>query len=69
MHLVSDRHQHVHVPASNLDVTFDAGEMVWTESSYKYLAEDVPGMLQPAGFVVCDQWVASGFALTLAEAT
>lgn len=68
MHLVSDRQQHVHVPASNLDVTFDAGEMVWTESSYKYLAEDVPEMLHPAGFVVCDQWVASGFALTLAEA-
>ena len=42
--------------------------MVWTESSYKYLAEGVPEMLQPAGFVVSDQWVASGFALTLAEA-
>ena len=68
MHLVSERRQRVRVPASGLDITFDAGETIWTESSYKYLADDVVAMLARVGFRATDQWIESDFALTLAEA-
>ena len=68
MHLVSLRRQRVQVPASGIDITFDAGETIWTESSYKYRLEDLAPMLARAGFRVIDQWVEHGFALTLAEA-
>ena len=33
MHLVSARRQRVRVPAARLDITFEAGEPIWTESS------------------------------------
>ncbi len=36
MHLVSLRRQRVTVAACGLDLTFEAGETIWTESSYKY---------------------------------
>lgn len=67
MHLVSGLRQRVHVRASRLDITFDAGETIWTESSYKYRADDLTPMLHRAGFRVIGQWQESGFALTLAE--
>jgi L-histidine N-alpha-methyltransferase len=68
MHLVSVRRQGVRVPAARLDITFEPGETIWTESSYKYLPGDVLAMLDRAGFGVLDQWAADGFALTLASA-
>jgi L-histidine Nalpha-methyltransferase len=68
MHLVSVRRQRVRVPASHLDITFDAGETIWTESSYKYRPHDLVGMLDRAGFSKVNQWIADGFALTLGEA-
>ena len=69
MHLVSTRRQRVRVPASGLDVTFEAGEAIWTESSYKYRSDDLAGMLECAGFRAMEQWMEDGFALTLAEAS
>jgi dimethylhistidine N-methyltransferase len=66
MHLVSLRPQDVRVPAAELDLAFRAGDAIWTESSYKYRPADIPAMLERAGFVTCEQWVADGFALTLA---
>lgn len=69
MHLVSARLQNVHVPGARLSLTFEAGETIWTESSYKYRRADVQPLLARAGFVVIDQWAADGFALTLASAT
>jgi dimethylhistidine N-methyltransferase len=66
MHLVSESRQRVRVRASRLDVTFDAGESIWTESSYKYRVDDLTPMLDRAGFAVIGQWQDSGFALTLA---
>jgi dimethylhistidine N-methyltransferase len=66
MHLVSRRPQHVRVSAARLDITFDTGETIWTESSYKYRPAGVLEMLDRAGFSTLDQWVADGFALTLA---
>jgi L-histidine N-alpha-methyltransferase len=67
MHLVSTGRQRVCVPAAGLDITFDAGELIWTESSYKYEPCGIAAILDRAHFGVADQWVADGFALTLAE--
>ena len=68
MHLVSARQQRVRVPAADLDITFEAGETIWTESSYKYHADQIVTMVKRAGFRTTDQWSEDGFALTLAEA-
>ena len=68
MHLVSQSRQRVQVPGSGLDITFEAGESIWTESSYKYRVDDLAPMLGRAGFSVTGQWQEDGFALTLAEA-
>jgi len=70
MHLVSAARQRVIVPASSLDVTFEEGDTIWTESSYKYRPDDVVAMLERAGFRRMDQWIdeADGFALTLVVA-
>lgn len=68
MHLVSLCRQRVSVPAARLDIVLEAGESIWTESSYKYRADDVSTMLDRSGFGVVRQWVEDGFALTLAEA-
>jgi dimethylhistidine N-methyltransferase len=69
MHLVSTRRQRVRVPASRLDITFAAGEAIWTESSYKYRRDDVVQMLERSGFGAVGQWAEDHFRLSLAEAT
>jgi len=68
MHLVSTRRQRVRIPAVDLDITFEEGETIWTESSYKYQVNDLAEMLTRAGFRVNGQWAEDGFALTLGEA-
>jgi len=70
MHLLSLKRQQVRVPEAHLDIRFDAGETIWTESSYKYRPAQVRDMLERAGFRVMDQWLdeRDAFALTLAEA-
>lgn len=68
MHLVSRLQQRVRVRGSGIDVTFEAGESIWTESSYKYRADDLAPLLARAGFRVAGQWQDAGFALTLARA-
>jgi len=68
MHLVSRSRQRVRVRESRIDLTFDAGESIWTESSYKYRVGDLELMLGRTGFQVTGQWQEDGFALTLAEA-
>jgi len=70
MHLVSTRRQSLCIEAAELDIVIEAGESVWTESSYKYRADDVIQMVERAGLQCSAQWVddESGFALTLAEA-
>jgi dimethylhistidine N-methyltransferase len=67
MHLVSLAEQTVHVRAADLVVSFRAGEWIWTESSYKYTAEQIVEMGARAGFVTDDQWVDhdARFALTM----
>ena len=68
MHLVSLARQRVRVPASRLDIIFEAGDTIWTESSYKYHQDAVVEMLGRAGFHSAEQWTKDGFCLTLAEA-
>jgi L-histidine N-alpha-methyltransferase len=66
-YLVSLRPQHVRVPAADLEVTFDEGEAIWTESSYKFTVDGVFAQLEEAGFSRRHAWVdeAAQFALTL----
>ena len=69
MHLVSLRRQCVRVPKASLEIEFDAGETIWTESSYKYVPDAVTAMLGRACFRQQRQWIdPAGFALTLAQA-
>jgi len=66
MHLVSLTRQRVRVERAQVDVTFEANEAIWTESSYKYRLEDVAAMLERSGFRSIARWVENTFALTLA---
>ena len=68
MHLVSRLRQQVRVRKSRIEMTLDAGEWIWTESSYKYRLDDLAPMLDRAGFRVIGQWQQDAFALTLADA-
>jgi L-histidine Nalpha-methyltransferase len=70
MHLVALSPQHVEIPAAGLEITFEAGERIWTESSYKYHPDQIVTMLRAAGFRVAEQWIEpdAAFALTLGEA-
>lgn len=67
MHLVSDVEQVVSIEACTLTVRFEAGERIWTESSYKYEPGEVIDMGAGAGFDCLEQWndSAARFALTL----
>jgi L-histidine N-alpha-methyltransferase len=67
MHLVSRRPQRVALPAADLDIEFEAGESIWTESSYKYEADQIVAMGAAAGFSLGHQWIdeRARFALTL----
>jgi dimethylhistidine N-methyltransferase len=70
MHLESLRRQRVRIPASGLDLTFQPGETIWTESSYKYRPAEILDMLERTGFKRSEQFLdeACTFALTLVEA-
>lgn len=69
-YLVSRAEQTVCVPAAGCCVRFDAGEAIWTESSYKYRPDDVVELGGRAGFARGAQWIEpdAAFALTLFEA-
>jgi dimethylhistidine N-methyltransferase len=57
MHLRSRRSQRVRIPASEAIVEFSAGESIWTESSHKYAAEEIPFLAAQAGFHCTRQWI------------
>jgi dimethylhistidine N-methyltransferase len=57
MHLRSTRRQTVHVPAASLRFMLDEDETIWTESSHKYRAEDIPEMAERTGFRCDGQWI------------
>lgn len=70
MHLVSLRRQDVDVPGADLSLALDAGEHIWTESSYKFKVDDVERRLLNAGFEPVRRWIdeAGQFLLVVALA-
>ncbi|MCA1561278.1 MAG: L-histidine N(alpha)-methyltransferase [Acidobacteria bacterium] len=70
MHLVSSRAQRVVIEACQWSVSFDPGEWIWTESSYKYEPGDLSAMGASAGLAQRTLWIErdARFALTLFEA-
>jgi hypothetical protein len=67
MHLISRVAQTVQIPRADCTVSFAAGEGIWTESSYKYRADEVVATVEAAGFHCHEQWIEpdARFALTL----
>jgi L-histidine N-alpha-methyltransferase len=57
MHLVSRRRQRIDVPRAGLAIDLEAGETIWTESSYKYAVPQFTALLAHAGFATRQQWV------------
>ncbi|WP_348268283.1 L-histidine N(alpha)-methyltransferase [Edaphobacter sp. DSM 109919] len=74
MHLESTRHQRVHIPANSagpaLTLTFEPGETIHTENSYKFTAAAIEALLAPAAFATTRIWHDPQhlFAVTLATA-
>jgi L-histidine Nalpha-methyltransferase len=70
MHLVSLVPQEVHIPACGLDVRFEEGGTIWTESSYKHEPAGIRQLVEQEGFAQRHQWIdeRARFALTLFEA-
>ena len=70
MHLVARTDQTIHIPGAHVDEHLQAGETIWTESSYKYVPEQIDDLLESCGFTPAAQWIDrnDGFALTMAEA-
>jgi uncharacterized SAM-dependent methyltransferase len=70
MHLVSLTAQDIVVPGAGLRVRLGEGETIWTESSYKYEPGELRRLVEPAAFVLRQQWIdaPARFALTLFEA-
>jgi dimethylhistidine N-methyltransferase len=67
MHLVSTRRQVIDIPRARCRATFERGESLWTESSYKFESGGLVAMGERAGLRMAQQWIdgAAGFALTL----
>ena len=69
MHLVADTPQRVRLRGLDLVLDFEAGESIWTESSYKYTRPGVAAMLEDVGLVT-EGWFsddARRFGLVLAR--
>ena len=59
MHLRSTCRQSVRIPAANLRVVLNEDETIWTESSHKYKAEEIPEIAERSGFRCDAQWIDS----------
>jgi len=57
MHLESLRRQRVRIRALDLTVTFEEGERVHTENSYKYDREDLAALADASGFQLARTWL------------
>jgi L-histidine Nalpha-methyltransferase len=57
MHLRSATRQTVLIREANLLITLERGETIWTESSHKYRAAEIPDMAERAGFRCVEQWI------------
>ncbi len=49
-HLRADRAVTVHIPGAGVDVAFEAGETIHTESSYKFQRDEMIALVLPFGF-------------------
>lgn len=56
MHLRSLASQRVTIGAAEFSCYFDEGETIWTESSYKFRAEQIPEIAASTGFSCIRQW-------------
>lgn len=56
MHLVSDSDQTVHLAALDLTVSFEAGESIHTENSWKYDDAALALLARESGFTVEQRW-------------
>ncbi len=64
MHLLSLRDQTISLTDAGCDVFLAKGETIWTESSYKYLPEQVTQMADyTVGFWLHEQWIDDDKAL------
>ena len=70
MHLKSRWRQRITIRDADLAFVMEAGETIWTESSYKYRPPEIATMLARADLGVRAQWIdpVDRFALTLADA-
>jgi L-histidine N-alpha-methyltransferase len=59
MHLRSLRDQSVTIARAECTVWFAKDETIWTESSHKYRADEIPAMAQRAGYRCDAQWLDS----------
>lgn len=57
MHLRARVDQCVKVAAAGFHCSFRADETIWTESSHKFEADEIPDMARAAGFVSEAQWI------------
>jgi L-histidine Nalpha-methyltransferase len=57
MHLRSKRRQTVNIAAAELEVEFQEGETIWTESSHKFSPEEIFHMACDSGFRCAAQWI------------
>jgi uncharacterized SAM-dependent methyltransferase len=57
MHLHSRRDQTVTIQRARFQCSFREGETIWTESSHKFLAEEIPEIARETGFVCETQWI------------
>ena len=70
MHLRARVAQKVWIEGLHRIISFEAGETIWTESSYKFLTSDIAEIGAEAGWTMAQQWVDHewGFAETLFSA-
>lgn len=56
MHVVSQTHQSVKIPAAAFEASFKPGETIWTESSYKFNAMELARLARATGFRCVEEW-------------
>jgi len=69
MHLLSLSAQTVKIDNLQLEIPFVEGEYIHTENSHKYRIENIPGLLEAAGFELEKQFIdpQQHFSLNLAR--
>ncbi len=57
MHLRALRDQQVGITAADIEISFEEGETIWTESSHKFNAAEIAELSEMSGFRCAAQWV------------